>query len=223
MLFSFSHAIGFFQWSVPVKLESGLSSNTMKLSTGTQLDVPVSVEAANVIKLRWRILAKCSTHAVCSSWSHTFCYDYIWKFVGTTAYGSFAVGLHLICSKSCLLFFLHCSKNLPIMGHLLLLLSRKLPRRQIASLASRWYLHFLFISGGCGAFTISSRLALTYLSIVWDNYRFIIQLRRVQSASFVAKLLHIPRPCVDWEWVADRKMLSMHYLFPHYARCLHMA
>ncbi len=38
--------------------------------------------------------------------------------------------------------------------------SRKLPRLQVASLASQWYLHFLLISGGFGAIAICSRLVL---------------------------------------------------------------
>ncbi len=41
--------------------------------------------------------------------------------------------------------------------------SRKLPRLQVASLASWWYLHFLLISGGFGAFKIC-RLVLDVYS-----------------------------------------------------------
>ncbi len=53
--------------------------------------------------------------------------------------------------------------------------SRKLPRLQVASLESRWYLHFLLISGGFGAFIIYSRLGLAV---------FFYCLRQLPSAKY---------------------------------------
>ncbi len=60
--------------------------------------------------------------------------------------------------------FPHCSKNFPIMSPTCFIpnSSRKLLCLQVASLPSRWYLHFLLISGGFGAFAISSSLVHGY-------------------------------------------------------------
>ncbi len=90
--------------------------------------------------------------------------------------------------------------------------SWKLPRLPVASLASRWYLHSLLISGGFGDFTIYSRRVLGV---------FFYRLRQLRIAKYsyaesIAPFLYlnycarlVPRPCLDWERVAGRKMLPI--------------
>ncbi len=100
--------------------------------------------------------------------------------------------------------------------------SRKLPRLGVASLASRWYLHFLFVSGGFGAFTISSRLVLDV---------FFYRLRQLSIAKYSYAesippflLLNVAQgssPDLDLTG-KEARAIKCCPLFPHYARCSRM-
>ncbi len=70
------------------------------------------------------------------------------------------LGLRLLFLKSCLLFFPALLQKLINYARTFTQLFGKWPCLQVASLASRWYLHFLLISGGFGAFIVSSRLVV---------------------------------------------------------------
>ncbi len=91
--------------------------------------------------------------------------------------------------------FPHCFKKLQSMlVHIIPNYSRKLPCLQVASLASRKYLHFLLISGGFGACTVS-RLILGVIFLSPETLTDCkIQLCWVYFAIFVAKLLCKTRP-----------------------------
>ncbi len=90
--------------------------------------------------------------------------------------------------------------------------SRKLPRLQVASLASRWCLHFLLKSGGFGAFAISSGLVLGIFfyrlrQLPIAKYNYAESIPPVLLLNSCSRL--VPRPCFYWKWVTDRKMLPV--------------
>ncbi len=129
-----------------------------------------------------------------------------------------ALGLHLLFPKSCLIFYSTLLQKLNNYAFRFTIIPKyfwKLPRLQVASLASRWYLHFLLISGGFGAFTISSRLVhgiffyrLRQLPIA--NYSYAESIPPFLSLNCCAKL--IPRPCLTGN---ESRAVKCCLLFPH--------
>ncbi len=90
--------------------------------------------------------------------------------------------------------------------------SRMLPRLQVASLASRWYLQLLLMSGGFGAFTIPSRLVLGVFfyglrQLPISKYSYAESIPLFLSLNCCARL--VTRPCFDWESVVGRKILPI--------------
>ncbi len=101
-----------------------------------------------------------------------------------------SLNLRLLFPKSCLLFYFALFQKR----------------------ASPWYLHFLLISGGFGAFTMYSRLVLGVFfyrlrQLPIAKYSYAESILPFLTLNYCARL--VPRRCLDWEQVAGRKMFPI--------------
>ncbi len=84
--------------------------------------------------------------------------------------------------------------------------SRKVARLKVASLALRWYLHFL-VALELLQYLVDSFFAYFFITIPNAKYSDVESIPAFLLLNCFARF--VPRPCLDWERVTGHKMLPI--------------